>query len=506
MREVENAFGTVIGLTEQLPFAESVSLIHNELRSLAAKNFLNRKKPWLNAFELAAIAKLVYLNASDRRSTQVDLGEVLNAYKRFWAEVDSKTVYPTSPEFIASFVLRFAYQQIPINVNARKMQHNFERTLSLFGGSSKSASVLRDQFERSAGLKLEDFLKIAHVLYELFIRNSSLAEHVVIETLQNRFSQSQVTQALNVLSTTRSGFRKYHASISSSVPSGTPYEFNPLLRFPIVMSRNRYWCVFPEFINYAATRGLYFFIADQLGQQFSSAFADSLEEYVSTICIKSLGQDHVITEREERDLGWSGKTNDVTLIFKDIAVLFECKNSGLFSLSKRSGAPIDLKKDIQKNLVNADKRKGLFQLYDKIDCIARSGIPERLKVKYSNVKRFYPVILLHDEIWFANRPETLKNLIDEELKANGICGFEYQIWHIEEFEILLKAVPPDQIPSEIERKFTSQQTKTWDLSSHLSNRYGLEDLRISLFVPHGESQPFKILRTLIDSNTDISAL
>jgi hypothetical protein len=495
----DKAFEVLLNKTEKLSFAKSITRLHDEFRSLAERDFLDPKKPWANAFELAALAKFIFLHGSIRRSEEPDMAGALNAVKDLWREADLDTHYPDSPQYIASFVLRFVYQQLPFNLTRRKMQQNVERTLGIFGGNSTASAILRDKFETSASVRLEDFLRISNVIYSLFRDHSNLSENALLDALTGRLDHSLVNNTLHVISTTRGGFRKYHESVASTIATGVPYEFNTLLRYPIVLSEGHYWCVFAELINYAATRGLYFYVADRLGQQFSSAFADAYEEYVSQICTDALGIESVMTERTEKALNWTGKNNDVTLIFGDIAVLLECKNSGLFSLSKRSGMPIDLAADIRKNLANAEKRKGLFQLFDKIKCIADGEIPEAVKPKYSNVSKFYPVILLHDEIWFANRPETLKNLIDAELEKNGIIGFDYQIWQVEELEILLKAVPADQIAAVIEDKFTNLKSKTWDLSSYLSDKYGLPNLGINMFVPRGESKPFNILRALARS-------
>jgi len=188
----------------------------------------------------------------------------------------------------------------------------------------------------------------------------------------------------------------------------------------------------------------------------------------------------------------------VTILWQDVALLLECKNSGLFSVSKRSADPVDLAVDIRKNLANADKRKGLFQLHDKIESIRGGILPPSLQLKYAAATRYYPVLLLHDEIWFANRPETLKNLIDLELAAHGVHNFNYQIWHVEELELFLKVVPKEQLGTALQEKFDDPRYRSLDLKGYLSGRFGLPDLSLRLFLPHGESQALRIIRSLAD--------
>lgn len=190
----------------------------------------------------------------------------------------------------------------------------------------------------------------------------------------------------------------------------------------------------------------------------------------------------------------------MSVLGEDFAILIECKNSGLFSVSKRSADPVDLVADIRKNLANADKRKGLFQLHDKVENLRRAQLPASLMAKYASIQRFFPVLLIHDGIWFANRPETLKNLIDAELAAHGIHDFEYQIWHVEEFEFLTKSVPRIGLGKVLQEKFTDPRYRSLDLAAYLSGRFGLPDTRIHLFLPHGDSKALRIIRKLADDD------
>jgi hypothetical protein len=503
MIENQRALDDFLAVVEQLQFAESVKFLHKRFGELANSGFLDPRQPWLNAFELGAIAKWVYLSGHGRASVPVDWPSVLNAYKTLWRKTEAQAIYPDEPEMVASFVLRFVYQQLPWNLTPLRMSANVQRTLGLFGGLSDAATRLRMAFESESCVELGDFLQVSHALYGLFVQNDCVPEHLLHERLERHFKPAQIAGTLRFLSSTRSQFRKYYSEkVAASAAGDVVYEFNPLLRFPIMQRNEHYWCVCPETINYAATRGIYFHIADQVGQSFSRDFGDAFEDYVINLCNESVGPESVVTEKSERDLGWLGKNNDLTLIFGDAAVLFECKNSGLFSLAKRSGSPTDLSADIRKNLANSERGKGLFQLHGKIAAIKDDGgkrLPEPLMARYRAVKKFFPVIVLYDQILFANTPVTLKNLIDAELRTNGINDFEYQIWHVEELEVLLKTIPKDEICEVIEQKFIDPTFKAMDLSSFLSKKYGMKSLGIEMFVPGGESRAWTILRRLADA-------
>lgn len=347
-------------------------------------------------------------------------------------------------------------------------------------------------------------MKAAHILYGLLLKaGGSIQDFQLREAMLPRLSGSTVDGTLRILSATRGGLRNYYEQrLAASDALGFVYEINPLLRYPILYRDNRYWCVYPELINYAATRGLYFFITDFADTGLNGAFANAFEAYVADIVGAVYGRDNVLTEEAERSAGWIGKNNDVTAILHNVALLFECKNSGLFSVAKRSADPLEIANDIRKNLANAESRKGLFQLYDKIQALKVGSPPKALQDKYANVTSHYPVFLLHDEMWFANRAEAMKNLIDKELRIHGIASFSYQIWHVEELELLLKAVPREQIPAVLDEKFNDPRYSSLDLTVYLSGRFGLPDLSISPFLPHGESKALAILRKLADSEEE----
>jgi len=489
-------------LTESLPFGPCMNDFFISFRELVKADFKIRGARWLNAFELGAIAKWVYLRGHARRDATGDGPTILNFYKEVWRATEEATAYPCEPSVEATFVLRFVYQQLIWNISQSKMQANFTRVRGVFGGLSNHSVNLRDKFEQAAGIPFDEFLKAAHVLYGLFLKTGeSIPDFQLHDTLLKRLPKSTIDGALRILSVTRGGLRKYYQNrLAVSDAVGFVYELNPLLRYPIIYRDDRYWCVYPELINYAATRGMYFFITDFADAGLNAAFANAFEAYVADILCTAYGLDNVLTEEAERKTGWTGKNNDVTVILHNAALLLECKNSGLFSVAKRSADPVDIANDIRKNLANAEKGKGLFQLYDKINAIKAGSLPKALQDKYANVTNYFPVLLLHDEIWFANRPEVMKNLINEELRVHGISSFSYQIWHVEELERLLMTVPREQLPTVLDEKFNDPRYSSLDLTAYLSCRFGLPGLGISLFLPHGESKALKILRKLADAD------
>ena len=76
----------------------------------------------------------------------------------------------------------------------------------------------------------------------------------------------------------------------------------------------------------------------------------------------------------------------------------------------------------------------------------------------------------------------------------------FQIWHVEEFEILLKSVPRNELGTVLEEKFTNPQYRSLDLAAYLAGRFGLPERNIHLFFPHGGSKALQIIRQLADAD------
>lgn len=212
-----------------------------------------------------------------------------------------------------------------------------------------------------------------------------------------------------------------------------------------------------------------------------------------------MGRNSVLTEAEERALGWEGKTNDFTVIEGDTAVLFECKNSALFSQSKRLSSVEAILCDVRKNIANSEDRSGLFQLYDKMEAIKSNRLPPPVADRYKGVQQFFPIVLLYDQIQHANADRVLGNLLRSELRRHGVEGFSFQIWHIEEVEDLLSLVPANNFVPTVREKCWDARYRQWDLDTYLYEKTKIRHLRPFMFVPPTQTKAEEILRSIADS-------
>jgi len=92
------------------------------------------------------------------------------------------------------------------------------------------------------------------------------------------------------------------------------------------------------------------------------------------------------------------------------------------------------------------------------------------------------------------------NIIKTELTDNGIGGFDYQIWHLEELDRLAEIAKSDLIHW-TDEKFAAAN-KEIDLNSFLAEKSGKNFLRLILFIPEGETRAIRVLRDLVNKHAN----
>jgi len=492
--KTERAFKRFHKRMKQVETASGLELVHRLFVELADKGFL--VTPWNHPSQLAALAKYHVLFGAQRSNKPWhDLAYVLNPYKDFWAAAESENIYENSQEFLATFVFRFIYQQLPFLIFPERVESLFGHARELYAAGATVAK----QFEERTKIPIGAFLSVAQRLYALF-RSAASAESNSLRREIPVAEQPHLEAALRVLAATTAQFNYLYEKTRARTLAEKPYEFNPLLRYPLIRLGFRYYAPFPELIPYAATRGIYFYLLDELEREFSEAFGCAFQRYSAELARTKIGPSHVLTEEEERCAGWKGRTNDFTVFDQDKAALFECKTSGLFFRSKSHASLSEVQADIRKNLANREDRSGVFQLYDKLKAIKEKRLPPALMARYSAAKEFYPVIILYDRIQHGNAPQVLGNIIKKELDCEGIASFDFQIWHIEEVENLCELLPAEEFIRVVAKKFSSQSLYSKDLNAYLYSRTQRRYLRPHFFLPVGEGKAWQTLKSLAEES------
>lgn len=488
MRQLRIASQQYVYAVSKLPYPGAFASFHRNFAELVQHNFHINQKPWLNPFEAAALANYIALfgSPSHKQKPLPEISAALNKLKALWKSAEEESDYSDDPAHAATFALRLAYQQIPFSVHPLRVARVLTLVRDLF-----SAPDLEEYIQNRLGLTNHDLMAVIVLLLNRFSSWSRSTENELLGLADHEHIRI-VLGLLAADRTQRLAFFRGKLKVKS--PVEMPYELNTLLRHPLVKCENYYYAPYPELIGYAATRGLFFRFAEEHGKSFREPFVRSFEAKTATILAAMLPGAEILTEQQERGLGWKGKTNDVTAVWEDCALLVECKLSGLYVEAKRTASLDAVVADTRKQIADGRDRRGLFQLHDKIAAIRAKELPARLQEKYKNVKRFFPVLLLFDEISFANTPETLGNIIKVELEAQGVKDFDYQIWHLEELSWLAE-FGGDASALWVSEKF-SQENKAVGLNSFISERAGKAFLNPPMYMPQGDTRARRVFLQL----------
>lgn len=486
---VSEALKNYMNAVAVLPYPDCFDFIHTGFTDLTEHGFRIPRKPWLNPYELAHLVNYVALfgDAIHGYPARFELNTGLNALKKLWSLAEAQNLYSDNEDYIACFLLRWIYQQLPYCVDPRRVLRTCNIVRELLSFQAVSTYV-----ESVVGLTAPRLMDLSILLLRAFQRHASYEESMLL-TLQKPSADLRIV--LELFSADRSKRLEYHRDkLEVASPIQKPYEINSLLQYPISRYQDVYYAPYPELIGYACARGLFFRFSELGRQTFRDPFADSMEQFTARLLKSTLPHATILTEREEREFGWEGKTNDISVIEGDAAILFECKASAFFVDTKRTASPEIIIADLRKNLANAEKRKGLFQLFDKREAIRNGALPKALMEKYKDVKRFFPVMLLFDAVEHVNAAQVVGNIIRDELRAHGITGFEYQIWHLEELSWLADFAGQSMVEWTAE-KFRSDRAPI-GLNSFISDRTGNAFLNQLMYMPQGNPKALKILTEL----------
>lgn len=159
---------------KKFSFPKAFEPIRDKWEELSGGGFLDqRQQPWFSAFQLANLAKFLVIHGTEAaRRVQFDLSRPFNFYKDFWAAAEAEATYPDQQDFIAAFIFRFLYQQLPYYIHRDRVPWLFDTTRSLYlpgqNSNNDPAPWHVSDFDRQAGLPLDMFLRISERLWSFF--------------------------------------------------------------------------------------------------------------------------------------------------------------------------------------------------------------------------------------------------------------------------------------------------------------------------------------------------
>ena len=483
----------------ELPFDGLFHTFHDMFGRIRTEGFHKTADRGLIAYQLAALLKYIIVYGEDLKRGPWDMARYINAWKGLWRAAEREQTYSRDPDTVATFLLRFMYANLPFSQHQELIHSNLRRALSLFvtypSQYTHRTFDFNAEFLSRYHLTPEHLIRLGWEFYQAFLRRVDWTEKE-LESVVPMGLKPSVPQALSILAGSRQKFIHGYREVQATEARQAPYEPNPLLWIPIVVANGRYYAPYPELVAYAATRGLFFRCGSELGAAFHEAFGDWFEAYVGGLLRTKVRSGEVIGAAKEKELGYTGKNVDWTVLLGNAGLLVECKSSALFLPGKILATPSVVSDDLAKNLVG--EGKGLFQLHEKLQAVKKGDLPATLRERYSHITTWYPVVILYDQIQHGNSKPVLGNLLDSALRDAGIANFDYQIWHIEELENLLELVPEADLILQIRRKWEDPKMFHWDLNTYLHSIFGHDRLKSYILLPEKDSVSYKILEELSD--------
>jgi hypothetical protein len=113
----------------KMPCPGAFASIHMLFKELSDHQFQMPHKPWLNPYELAALTNYTAMFGTDKRNHKLlfALDKPLNEFKKLWKLAEESNSYSDNPAYIAAFILRIVYQQLPYVIHPRRIPSMFSR-------------------------------------------------------------------------------------------------------------------------------------------------------------------------------------------------------------------------------------------------------------------------------------------------------------------------------------------------------------------------------------------
>jgi len=306
-----------------------------------------------------------------------------------------------------SLMIRMGYEQFsPWQVS--NFRFLLARYYSIFNNSN-----LKNDFKKCTSLSLENYIYIGMLVYFLLYQNKNCCvplEKVLIsqdKKLKNILTSENIENFLILTSGDYWTIRKI-AKEHLSIPGYEKYEFNPLIKYPIIKADRRFFysinCpyIIPNIILLLnkVTDGIYWILRDYYKQmdssEFLGKFGDLFKEYVGILLKEYFGEENVIDlDQELAEI--SGKKADWWVKSKMSEIIIECKSSLIVEPVRRVADLKLLKVELSQKFSRA-----IEQLL---------STDEQLP-KASGVKR-YLLIITFEELYFWEMP-AIKNLIYED--------------------------------------------------------------------------------------------
>ena len=337
---------------------------------------------------------------------------------------------------LASLALRLTYLQFPLQ---EKPFQGFSRSIALYSQLAANRMLpngksLTEAFCALYGIDVLDFIMIGFLLYSVSLQD---ARTFTLSSIVNSalpidpkcFNEENVKAVLSRISADRKLFSKVHEQTRERDKAFTKYEFNPLLKYPIVALESEYLAPVPDLLLDRVTQGIYYDGLDNFREEgpkndFAATFGHVFEDYVGELLKAEYGPEKVTHEPE-----YGGRDNkrgpDWIVIDGDDLLAIECRTSRLSLRTKSLGDVEALQGELRRILVDT-----LAKFPGKISALPATPLGQGVQ----QFKTVYPLVVTLDRL---EPYQLMVRSIDEQLKKQGVEWYPYHIMSVASLEQLL---------------------------------------------------------------------
>ncbi|MDQ7839182.1 MAG: hypothetical protein RDU59_11910 [Thermodesulfobacteriota bacterium] len=369
---------------------------------------------------------VLYCSQTGTQLNELDLANLLFKYGNL--ETDLNYVNPAEEDSWL-WVLRatnhqWSYLRLPSSILGRyvylfervfadndlKREINQSLNISLF-------DLLRIGFSILAGFAVSPDGRLASTSFEI-----SRYTNTQIEALKPLLTQENLNKFFDIFATDKKHFCEANKQYRLASPLLKKYEFNPLKRYPIIITdsdKDNEKYIIPSLADflYATTEGLYYVLLDKLQEEYKAklfrllgeAFETYVGELITFYNLDLFSRARLIGEQTYRVGRNQVRSADWLLVSDQTIFQIECKKRKLNSYAK-AGVESKDGKGIKAFLKNV--AEGLDKFYKKEDHI-RQGLLNG--ITYGGQK-FINIIVYLDEMFSLNqygRNEIRKHMKNE---------------------------------------------------------------------------------------------
>ncbi|SDL30367.1 hypothetical protein SAMN05660337_2574 [Maridesulfovibrio ferrireducens] len=404
--------------------------IFESLNWIGKKSYHLSKSTNVNSI-LAYVSMVLIKHCNDHRTKSLDDNGLLNVVQSY---LSLKDPLLEDGDGVA-YLLRYGAVCWDY---ARPTVYAIPRTYLLYsklwGKCNKVTIDLKNDIKEITGLKLEDLLYMA---CEFHTRSKNGHVLKYKDSNVSLFDDENQNLFFKFVSCDYETFRNECKEIRAGYEK---YSFNPLLKFPLIISQKRpyeldvkpYLVPVPDLLLYRVTNGLFFDLAERYrGKKkenpFRTSFGYVFQDYVGELLKRTVPEHQVLPEFKY------DKTNDSPdwlLLDGDKLVVIEVKHPILYLNAKQFGEYATVKKDLKQTI-----GKAAIQLYKFEEAIKSSTDIKLSRFKQCKIQR---LIVTYDSGYFLN--SFIKDCSEEILKDNlGFVpdNFDFQAISIDDFEYLI---------------------------------------------------------------------